>query len=166
MRGAQVEFAEGVETQEAITALGIGQELAGSFGEAAAHPLVDAAAKPGHPVGVGHAIADDQVGAACIRFVEKGRNVVGRMLTIAIEGERPGEAAFERAFPAADERRALPQGLRLANDVSARFGRNSLSVVSRGVINDYYRRQMAVDGGDERTDGSGLVEARDDGSAL
>ncbi len=75
--GAEVKLAERIKAEETEAALGIGQPLTSGFREAKAHPLVHTATQPGHPGGVGHAVANDEVGAARVGLVEKGGNVVG-----------------------------------------------------------------------------------------
>ncbi len=88
------------------------------------------------------------------------------MLAVAVEGEGPGEAAFEGAFPSGDESGAFAGGLRLVDDVGASLCREARGIVGGGVINDDDRGKVAADSGDERGNGGGLIEARDDGGAL
>jgi hypothetical protein len=93
-------------------------------------------------------------------------DVLGRVLAVAVQHERPGKSEFVRASPAGLESNAFAGIFRVGNYFRAGelcfFSRR----VSRAVVHDDDFWKMFLDSGDDRADVRGFVEARNHRRAL
>jgi hypothetical protein len=162
MAGRGGEVGPGIEVHEAKAVLGIREFAAGEAGELAAHPAVDLATEPRHARGMGHAIAHDEAGAGLFGALEEGREILGRMLAVTVHGHRPGEPLLTRRRPAMNQSGAFALGMVMAEDPGAGGLRESAGTVGGTVVDHEDVGEVALDTGDEVTDGQRLVETRDD----
>ena len=131
-----------------------------------AHPAVYLTAEPGHGGGIGHAVADDESSIARGGGGEKGGDILGGVLAVAVEAESPDEFAFEGSVPAGVEGGAFAAAGGMVEDLGAGGGGLGGGGVGGGVVDDEDVGQELADAADDRGDGGGFVVAGNDCSAV
>ena len=127
-----------------------------------AHPAVHKAAEPGHLSGVKHAIADDQRGGLLFRALEEKRNIIRRMLAIAIEGEGPVEPELARVLPTRLQSGAFSSAAFVPQDFGASFFREIGRCILRAIIHYDHCGQAQPNRSHERPNGRLLVQTGND----
>lgn len=98
--------------------------------------------------------------------MKKRGYIVGRMLAVAIQEQRPARTQAARAQQTLLNRRALSLVEREAQNFRARGLRLTGRAVGRSVIHDDHLRYVEKSGPHQRTDGRGLIVAGDHGDTV
>jgi hypothetical protein len=149
------------QMDEPETALCVGQMPARAPRQLAAHPAVHLPAQPQNGARVVHAVADNEQRPGLFSALQKGGQIVRRMLAVAIESEGPFKALTQRPGQAGPERRALAEVPLMASHRRARRRSQGRGVVRRTVIHDQHRGKTPADCDDQGCDTRRLVETRD-----
>jgi len=134
-----------LQINEAETALRIRQGAPRVKGQTSAHGAIDHPARPGHRPWRHYPAAHHKVRSCILTAREKARNVVGRMLSIAIQRHRVAEAQLLQTLKAGLERRALTLPWPQTNAFRPHLTRDFPRRIFRAIIHHQNRRQKAPD---------------------
>ena len=166
MSRAQLNLRPCVQVHQPEAALAVGQGASSQARKPAAHPAVHLAAQPGHVTRFIHAVADDERGARLLGASQEGRNVPGRMLSVAIHGHGPAKAKLTGASPAGMQRGTFALRRGVAHHLRPRPRRQLPRGVGGAVIHHDDGGQLFADLSNERFDGRRFVQAGDHCGAL
>ena len=107
------------QMDETKTALRVGQVPARAARQLAAHPAVHLPAQPGNGFRVVHAVAHHQQCPGLFGASPKGRQILGRVLAIAIQHHSPFETLLPRPRQSGFERSPFAEISPVSNDLCA-----------------------------------------------
>ena len=107
-----------------------------------------------------HAIADDKPRAGCFRAMQQSRQILWRVLSVAVERHGPIETKFERVRQAGFQRRAFAEIAPVPQDSRAGIFRQKRGLIRRTVIHDQHRGELPAQRAHQRRDAGAFVETR------
>jgi hypothetical protein len=150
---------------EPKTALRVRQGPAGQPRQLAAHPSVHLPAQPGNFPRIVHAVADHQTGSGSFGAPKQRRQILRRVLAVAVERHRPFATQIHRARQSRFERRTFAQVALVPDHDRAGNLCEAGRRIRRAVVHDQHGRELPAHRRNQRRDAGGLVEARNHGGA-
>jgi hypothetical protein len=133
------------QINQAETTLRIRQGAPRVEGQTQAHGAIGRPARPGHRPCCHHSAAHHEVRPRILTARQKARNVLRRMLSVAIQRHRMAKAQFLQTLKAGLERRPFALSWPQSNAFGPHLTRDSPGCIARAVIHHHHRRQKASD---------------------